>query len=524
MKDESFAIDFYFKNCRFKNEIIFTNCFKNDISFEDCEFTGKIRFYLEKNTSNKEIHLQNVKFMRSKFKKEVIFSKGKVNRIKFGTCTFEKEVYFDECEFIESSSFYACRFEKIANFHRANFKEAPNFSQSIFKENINLLNVKFDFSFDNLETTIKNEKEREDREKSKEENQENEKSLSDFAADFKDSFRVLKNALIKENNLLEASKFHKYELYCQEIELRKFKNRQEKKKEENKKKNEKESENKDTMARKDTRKEIGGLKKDIDAWLLSFYRNLCEHHTDFLKIFNNFLVLIAFYASLNFLFIDVEYNEVFNTDNSKLYRIILSFLQNITESISSFIEEYRWILLVLVGLGLSLLALCVYTTKKGLKYLLKVLKYKIKLFLSLCVYTIKQGLKYFILKDKIELLLIFFVLIFLVVFILLIINILSVAILFCAFILFYFCLISLRTLCLRNLIVLASYLIVFWVIAIGKISLLNPLLGKLVNEEKMQDTWFVVLTFAYTYSYVFSAFLSSKNCKKELHSATLIKP
>ncbi|MEE6620391.1 hypothetical protein VWN47_10825, partial [Campylobacter jejuni] len=41
-----------------------------------------------------------------------------------------------------------------------------------------------------------------------------EKPLDKFANDFRDSFRTFKNALIKDNNLLDASNFHKYELYC----------------------------------------------------------------------------------------------------------------------------------------------------------------------------------------------------------------------------------------------------------------------------------------------------------------------
>ena len=44
-------------------------------------------------------------------------------------------------------------------------------------------------------------------------------NLDNFANDFRDSFRGFKSALIKDNNLLDASEFHRCELYCKEIEL-----------------------------------------------------------------------------------------------------------------------------------------------------------------------------------------------------------------------------------------------------------------------------------------------------------------
>ncbi|HDZ4990439.1 TPA: hypothetical protein RTG39_000641 [Campylobacter jejuni] len=34
----------------------------------------------------------------------------------------------------------------------------------------------------------------------------------------------------------------------------------------------------------------------MDFLLLGFYRKLCDHHTDFLKVFNNLILLIALYV------------------------------------------------------------------------------------------------------------------------------------------------------------------------------------------------------------------------------------
>ena len=40
-----------------------------------------------------------------------------------------------------------------------------------------------------------------------------------IANDYRDSFRLIKNNLLKNNNTLDASQHHKMELYCKEIEL-----------------------------------------------------------------------------------------------------------------------------------------------------------------------------------------------------------------------------------------------------------------------------------------------------------------
>jgi len=34
----------------------------------------------------------------------------------------------------------------------------------------------------------------------------------------------------------------------------------------------------------------------VDYFLLGFYRKLCDHHTSFLKVLNNAVILIALYA------------------------------------------------------------------------------------------------------------------------------------------------------------------------------------------------------------------------------------
>nr|WP_251823435.1 hypothetical protein [Campylobacter jejuni] len=95
----------------------------------------------------------------------------------------------------------------------------------IFTGNLNAVNANLNFTFDNLQKRIKQEctsyeSQRITKEAGVIPNLYQEKSLDKFANDFRDSFRTFKNALIKDNNLLDASNFHKYELYCKEIELK----------------------------------------------------------------------------------------------------------------------------------------------------------------------------------------------------------------------------------------------------------------------------------------------------------------
>ncbi|EFV4236734.1 pentapeptide repeat-containing protein [Campylobacter jejuni] len=218
---------------------------------------------------------ENVISYNIKFKSNVVIA----------YCRFNKNFYFKANTFCNSSSFernfynYASfkksHFEKNVTFYNSTFK-GLDFSQAIFNENLNIVNTKLNFTFSNLEEKIEQEYE----EFNKNKKEEDQKSLDKFANDFRDSFRTFKSALIKDNNALDASNFHKYELYCKEIEL--------------KQNWDKKGENvKNTT---DLEKNVSRIRDFMDFLLLGFYRKLCDHHTDFLKVFNNLILLIALYA------------------------------------------------------------------------------------------------------------------------------------------------------------------------------------------------------------------------------------
>ncbi|MBZ7928054.1 pentapeptide repeat-containing protein [Campylobacter molothri] len=211
--------------------------------------------------------------------------------------TFKDKVYFDNSHFYNYVDFSKCEFEKTASFYEVKFEKIPNFSQVIFKGNLNVVNTNLNFDFDDLKDKIKQEYDFYEKARVEKEtgNLYPEKSLDKFANDFRDSFRVFKNALIKDNNHLDASNFHKCELYCKEIEL-------------NFKKPKKFS------------------KEWSDKYQLMFYRNLCDHHTDLILNLRWLIVTVGFFASILFV---LRYG---NGNLSKFFNIdidLLKVLKNI---------------------------------------------------------------------------------------------------------------------------------------------------------------------------------------------------
>ncbi|MBZ7936895.1 pentapeptide repeat-containing protein [Campylobacter molothri] len=242
-------------NVEFLDNVKFDFCsFQDQVSFYKVSFGKNVRFsdaYFNKKSIfsrayfKKDVYFNNVKFLSGvNFKESSFFGKAYFSFANFGEVNFSKAIFYD-----------------IANFYNTIFSETPNFSQAIFKGNLNAVNTNLNFDFENLEKKINQECEEFNKK------EQNKKSLDKFANDFRDSFRVFKNALIKDNNLLDASNFHKCELYCKEIEL-------------NSKKPKKFS------------------KEWLDKYQLIFYKNLCDHHTDLILNLKWLIYVIALYILL----------------------------------------------------------------------------------------------------------------------------------------------------------------------------------------------------------------------------------
>ncbi|EJF9908563.1 pentapeptide repeat-containing protein, partial [Campylobacter coli] len=141
----------------------------------------------------------------------------------------KNEARFDNSIFKDYVDFHECEFEKTACFYGVTFDKTPNFSACYFKESkaVNLINVNIDkLDFKSVENYIKDnyqDKSYKNETKGMQNEKEKIKIQNEYklrcAKNLKDSFRVLKDVLITQNNTLEAQEWHKLELYAKEKEL-----------------------------------------------------------------------------------------------------------------------------------------------------------------------------------------------------------------------------------------------------------------------------------------------------------------
>ncbi|HED5159430.1 TPA: pentapeptide repeat-containing protein [Campylobacter jejuni] len=451
--------------------------------FNHCIFDYKI----DKKTPIEQI--KKLSFLNCNFKKEVYLNFQEcLDSFQMDNCVFEDRVtikgkfndnvYFNNSIFKNYADFHECEFEKTANFYGVRFNKTPNFSQAIFRGNLNAVNANLNFTFDDLQERIKQEYEDFNK------NIENKKSLDKFANDFRDSFRTFKNALIKDNNLLDASNFHKYELYCKEIEL--------------KQNWDKRGENvKNTT---DLEKNVSRIRDFMDFLLLGFYRKLCDHHTDFLKVFNNLILLIALYALFVFGFTWLHDDKLEDT------RAILTLF--------GFFDKFRLYfdiistIFVVFGCGFFVWKLNSYEKKNNVSkkqninfiYIIGDFLNLIKslLFASFipCVFYVLFSLFGFFLnlgKDFGYSLLI---------------NTLFVSL--------YICLVYTKSLFFGRYVVLIFSYIVFIIMLIKQPNVIHPLIGKIANES---DKFFnypslIVLNILYTILLALVLFSLQKTARK----------
>lgn len=255
-KFEFFEYDLRFCDCCFKSDMVELQNMQKDysyLSFIRCKFLNPIDLSNYEKTINHIIEMKDCIFCEN-----VVINK-----------VFNENIYFNNSTFKKYADFHESEFNKTACFYGVTFEKTPNFSQVIFKGNLNLVNSNLNFDFDECEKIF-------DKELSIHEEKETDiqnltpklpnKAPYKIASDFRDSFRGFKNALIKDNNLLDASNYHKIELYFKEIELK--------------------------------RKKPKIFSKEwIDLWQLKLYRLTSNHHTDLLKILSCLAILIGIFAT-----------------------------------------------------------------------------------------------------------------------------------------------------------------------------------------------------------------------------------
>ena len=190
-----------FSNVVFNNKADFTNAvFKADTDFNSATFDDEARF-LNADFKGKAI-FENIKFKQeADFKTDSNITFGK--DAKFKNTIFLDNAYFNNRIFEDFVDFHEADFKKVACFYSVTFKKPVNFSSIIFNGALNFVNAKTDFTYDELKKFIEDT------------------SINNISAtnDFRDGFRLMKYALNNKGNALDASLFHRLELYCKELEL-----------------------------------------------------------------------------------------------------------------------------------------------------------------------------------------------------------------------------------------------------------------------------------------------------------------
>ncbi|EAJ2607366.1 pentapeptide repeat-containing protein [Campylobacter jejuni] len=494
-----------FKMCCFESSFIIRNNFDGYISIQDSIFEKDFGIFWVKKEIYKINVCKNIFKDVSIFENKILnfnFEENSIQNISICNNLFTKEAYFNANSFNYECIFFKNSFENLS-FYEANFEKSFIFFQNTIKGNLNAINANLNFTFDNLEEKIEQEYE----EFNKNKKEEDQKSLDKFANDFRDSFRTFKSALIKDNNALDASNFHKYELYCKEIEL-------------------KESWNK--LKKVDIDEDIDQNNKNysklMDFLLLGFYRKLCDHHTDFLKVFNNLILLIALYALFVFGF------TWFHDDKLEDTKAILTLFR--------FFDKFKFYFNIGVDIFMVLgFILVLYKIDKNFiksfsnilnffkylshikKWLLKIFKKEIfvKLFLTLKIIGLDLG---FLVESLIIIFFIpcvFYALFSLFGFFLnlgkdfgysIFINTLFVSL--------YICLVYTKSLFFGRYIVLIFSYIGFFTILIKQPSIIHPLIGKITNES---DKFFnypslIVLNILYTILLALVLFSLQKTARK----------
>ncbi len=303
---------------QFLDHLVFINCYdkRNDkkitsLDLQENEFEG---YLFIKNCAIEKINLWKNKFKnRCYFMDSVFGNKNNENiKLNFSNAHFEDNAYFNNSEFYNYADFHECEFDDIACFYGVKFYKTPNFSACYFKEPkaVNLINVDIDkLDFKSVEKYIEDNYQDETCENKQEitEEQRNNNCKLKCAKHLKDSFRVIKDVLITQNNTLEAQEWHKLELYA------------------------KEKENHINLSVKD-REKNADIFKNILIWfncvLLNVYRNTSDHHNDFLKILNFTVGMIVLYGVFIF-FCQAciePYSKFFNELKSSVIFIIIGIL------------------------------------------------------------------------------------------------------------------------------------------------------------------------------------------------------
>ena len=330
-----------FSNVVFNNKADFTNAvFEADTDFNSATFDDEARFF---NADFKGTAIfENIKFKKEadfKTDKNLTFGKD----ANFSNTIFQDNAYFNNRVFGDFADFHEADFKKVACFYSVTFKKPVNFSSIIFNGALNFVNAKTDFTYEELkeliETQIKYDK-----------------SIDNIKRtnDFRDGFRLMKYNLNNKGNALDASLFHRLELYCKELELEFTLDKDGG--------NSKEVNPADKT--KGSPKDKNHIELLLDLITLKLYRSTSDHHTNLLRIINFMALTIAVYGFFTYMY----------------EKIILTWLVD---------YSYEWVCSILLLVLLWALFITCRETSKYSKYIMEKSTYMLYFAcFNICTYSL----------------------------------------------------------------------------------------------------------------------------------------
>ena len=314
-----------FSNVVFNNKADFTNAvFEADTDFNSATFDDEARFF---NADFKGTAIfENTKFQKeADFKTDSNLTFGK--DAKFKNTIFLDNAYFNNRVFKDFADFHEADFKKVACFYSVTFKKPVNFSSIIFNGALNFVNAKTDFTYKELKELI-------------ETRSEHDKSIDNIKRtnDFRDGFRLMKHALNNKGNALDASLFHRLELYCKELELEfTLENAKDKNSE-----NSKEVKSVNEVEAK--LKSKSRIELFLDLITLKLYRNTSDHHTNLFKIINFAILSIAVYGLSFWVLDDFLLKAMIDSPKILMLLLLFIFLIGLLACLLYFVVKYkiRW--------------------------------------------------------------------------------------------------------------------------------------------------------------------------------------
>ena len=284
-----------FSSATFADEARFLNAdFRGTAIFENTEFKGKADFKIDKNLT---------------FGKDANFS----------NTTFQDNAYFNNRVFEDFVDFRESDFKRVACFYGAIFKKPVNFSSIIFNGALNFVNAKTDFTYEELKKLIEDT------------STNNIEKYISATNDFRDGFRLMKHALNNKGNALDASLFHRLELYCKELELEFTL--------ENTKTKDSKNDNEEAKLKSKSRIEIF-----LDLITLKLYRNTSDHHTNLFQIINFAVLSIAVYGLSFWVLDDFLLKTMIDSPKILMLLLLFIFLIGLLACLLYFVMKYkiRW--------------------------------------------------------------------------------------------------------------------------------------------------------------------------------------